>query len=54
MPNKPKPSNPSRPVRVEDTLWNTARGLLRDGETMSDLTRAALAREVHRRSRLKG
>jgi hypothetical protein len=44
MPNQPRPDNPPRTVRVEDTLWIKARARAAiTGETISDVVRRALA-----------
>ena len=47
MPNKPRPSNPARAVRVEDALWRAAQERAAErGETVSDVIRRALQRYV--------
>lgn len=49
MPNKPRPDNPVRPVRVETPLWTEAKRIAaKRGETVSDVLRAALRRYVKR------
>ncbi len=47
MPNQPRPSNPARPVRVEDDLW-TAAGEACDelGTDRSAVMRDALCKAV--------
>jgi len=43
MPNKPRPENPARPVRVNDTLWTAVRERAKaDGVTPSEVVRTAL------------
>ena len=50
MPNKPRPENPARPVRVEDGLWEAAKAKAAErGETVSQVIRAALTRYVKRK-----
>ena len=47
MPDKPRPENPARAVRVEDELWQAAQKRARErGETVSDVIRRALKRYV--------
>lgn len=47
MPNKPRPENPARAVRIEDELWEAAkRRAAERGETVSDVIRRALQRYV--------
>jgi len=49
MPNKPRPDNPVRPVRVEDDLWQAAKdAAITDGTTVSEVVREALRRYVKR------
>lgn len=49
MPNKPRPENRHRMVRVEDELWNAARAAAEaNGTTVSAVIRAALERYVKR------
>ena len=49
MPNQPRPDNPARNVRVEDTLWDAAKAKAAErGETVSDVIRRALQRYVRR------
>lgn len=43
MPNKPRPENPARPIRVEDDLWRAAKAAAADnGTTVSAVVRGAL------------
>lgn len=47
MPNKPRPENPARPVRVEDELWARAKAKARnEGTTVSEVIREALRQYV--------
>jgi Ribbon-helix-helix protein, copG family len=47
MPNQPRPDNPTRQVRVEDTLWAAARATAAErGETVSEVIRRALREYV--------
>jgi antitoxin component of RelBE/YafQ-DinJ toxin-antitoxin module len=47
MPNKPRPENRHRMVRVEDELWEAAKQAARDqGTTVSEVMREALRRLV--------
>ncbi len=47
MPNKPRPGNPARAIRVEDELWKAAQAKAAErGETVSDVVRRALERYV--------
>lgn len=49
MPNKPRPENRHRMVRVEDALWNAAReAAAANGTTVSEVIRDALRRYVKR------
>jgi predicted transcriptional regulator len=49
MPNKPRPENPVRPVRVEDGLWRAAKAIAAErGESLSNVMREALRRYVKR------
>lgn len=49
MPNKPRPGNPARAVRVEDELWDAALAIAAErGEALSDVMRDALRRYVKR------
>lgn len=49
MPNKPRPENRHRMVRVEDDLWNAAEGAARlEGTTRSEVMRQALVDLVTR------
>lgn len=49
MPNKPRPENRHRMVRVEDSLWNAAKAAAAaNGTTVSAVIREALARYVKR------
>lgn len=43
MPNKPRPENPARPVRVEDELWEASLNKAHEqGTTVSEVIRTAL------------
>lgn len=33
MPNKPRPDNPARPVRIDDALWSRVRAIAAEDET---------------------
>jgi len=47
MPNKPRPTNPHRAVRVEDHLWNAAKAKAEsEGTKVSIVIRAALTAYV--------
>lgn len=49
MPNKPRPDNPHRSVRVEDRLWEAARiAADAEGTTRGDVMREALRELVAR------
>ncbi len=49
MPNKPRPGNPARAVRVEDELWKAAQAIAAErGESVSDVIRQCLQRYVKR------
>lgn len=49
MPNKPRPDNPARPVRVDDELWCAALETARaNNTTVSAVVRQALTRYVQR------
>jgi antitoxin component of RelBE/YafQ-DinJ toxin-antitoxin module len=49
MPNKPRPENRHRMVRVEDELWEAAKDAAEaNGTTVSAVIRAALVRYVKR------
>lgn len=49
MPNQPK--TPARAVRISDDLWEAAQEVAAaDGETVSDLVRSGLERELRRRA----
>lgn len=49
MPNKPRPENPARPVRVETELWEAAKTTAAsEGTTVSEVIRQALRRYVKR------
>lgn len=55
MPNKPRPDNPTRQVRVEDPLWHAAHEAAQaNGTTVSEIIRAALRRYVARHRRISG
>lgn len=50
MPNKPRPDNPARAVRVPDGLWHAAQEkATQRGETVSDVIRRALEKYVKER-----
>lgn len=50
MPNKPRPGNPGRAVRVEDALWAEVQALAAsDGRTPSEVVREAVSRYVKAR-----
>lgn len=54
MPNKPRPENRHRMVRVEDDLWNAAKEAAEaNGTTVSTIIRAALQRYVASTTRAK-
>lgn len=44
MPNKPRPDNPARPVRIEDDLWARVKAIAKRDET----TASAVVREAVR------
>jgi hypothetical protein len=45
MPNKPRPENPARAIRVEDALWKAAQKRAAErGETVSEAIRRFLER----------
>lgn len=47
MPNKPRPDNPHRSVRVEDELWEAARiACAKLGTTRGDVMREGLRKAV--------
>jgi hypothetical protein len=47
MPNKPRPENPHRSVRVEDDLWEAARiACQKLGTTRGDVMRDGLRKAV--------
>lgn len=47
MPNKPRPDNPHRSVRVEDELWNASGEIARaNGTTRAAVIQAALLEYV--------
>lgn len=49
MPNKPRPDNPHRMVRVNDELWQAAKAAsAANGTTVSAVIRSALTRYVAR------
>ena len=49
MPNKPRPQNRHRMVRVEDELWDAAKAAASaQGTTVSEVIREALRRYVKR------
>lgn len=50
-PNRPRPDNPHRSVRVEDQLWERARiAAEAEGTTRGDVMRQALRELVERQS----
>ena len=50
MPNKPRPENRHRMVRVEDELWEAAKeAAAQEGTTVSAVIRDALKRYVNKR-----
>lgn len=52
MPNKPRPENPARPVRIEDPLWAEVRALAElDKVSASEIVREAVRRYVKARKR---
>ena len=52
MPNKPRPENPARPVRIEDGLWSAVRAIAEeDGTSPSEVVREAVKRYVKARKR---
>jgi predicted DNA binding CopG/RHH family protein len=52
MPNKPRPENPTRPVRVEDDLWAAAKAkAAAEGTTVSAVIRKALERYVAKKKK---
>lgn len=52
MPNKPRPENPPRPVRIEDGLWAEVREIAAEDETTaSAVVREAVRRYVQERRR---
>lgn len=52
VPNKPRPENRHRMVRVEDELWEAARiAAEAEGTTRAEVMREALARLVKRHAR---
>jgi predicted transcriptional regulator len=52
MPNKPRPTNPARPVRIEDELWAEVQALAAEDETTSSaVVREAVRRYVKARKR---
>lgn len=52
MPNKPRPENRHRMVRVEDQLWEAARiAADAEGTTRADVMRKALQALVKRQAR---
>jgi len=54
MPNKPRPDNPHRMVRVEDDLWAAAaEACTALGTTRAEVMRAALRAAVRKAERLK-
>lgn len=49
MPNKPRPENRHRMVRVEDLLWENAKAVAAaNGTTVSAVIRECLTRYVNR------
>ena len=51
MPNRPRPDNPHRSVRVEDDLWHAAEeAASQEGTTRGEVMRQALRELVERTS----
>lgn len=49
MPNRPRPDNPHRSVRVEDDLWEAARiAAEKEGTTRAEVMQQALRELVER------
>lgn len=44
MPNRPRPENPARPVRIDDSLWARVKAIAEEDET----TASAVVREAVR------
>lgn len=52
MPNKPRPENPARPVRIEDALWAEVQAIAAEDEVAaSEVVREAVRRYVKARKR---
>lgn len=52
MPNKPRPENRHRMVRVEDELWEAAKvAAKKEGTTVSEVIREALRKFVRKAER---
>lgn len=52
MPNAPRPDNPARPVRIENTLWAEVQTIATTDETNpSEVVREAVRRYVAYRKR---
>lgn len=52
MPNKPRPDNPARPVRIENTIWAEVQAIAATDETNpSEVVREAVRRYVAYRKR---
>jgi len=52
MPNRPRPENKARPVRIEDGLWSAVRAIAEeDGVSASVVVREAVRRYIQYRKR---
>ena len=52
MPNKPRPENRARPVRIEDGLWAVVQAIAAEDETSaSEVVREAVRRYIKFRNR---
>lgn len=52
MPNKPRPENPARAIRIEDELWERAKAAARRLDiTVSEFARHAIAEHVQRQEK---
>lgn len=52
MPNAPRPDNPARPVRIENTLWSEVQTIAATDDTYpSEVVREAVRRYVAYRKR---
>ena len=51
MPNKPRPENPARPVRVDDDLWARVKArAARDAVSASEVVREAIRHYLRSKS----